>query len=124
MGVIRTHTERLEKVIDAGVELRHNMRVKTETKSQIIAKQRETILNQAEMINELEKELKQLRLQVTEKQEARQLILDEKKQDKLLKLSRYKEEVVKLNRLVTRMKKYIKRHNGGTMPEDWKWGDE
>lgn len=124
MGVIRTHTERLEKVIDAGVELRHNMRVKSETKSQIIARQRETILNQSEMINDMEKELKQLRLQVTEKQQARQLILDEKKQDKLLKLSRHKEEVVKLNGLVTRMKKYIKRQNGGVMPEDWKWGDE
>lgn len=124
MGVIRTHTERLEKVIEAGIDLRHDMRVKTETKSQIIAKQRETILNQSEMINDMEKELKQLRLQVTEKQQARQMVLDEKKQDKLLKLSRYKEEVTKLNGLVTRMKKYIKRHNGGVMPEDWKWGDE
>jgi len=124
MGVIRTHTERLEKVIEAGIDLRHHMRVKTETKSQIIAKQRETILNQSEMINDMEKELKQLRLQVTEKQQTRQLILDEKKQDKLLKLSRYKHEVLTLNALVSRMKHYIKQQNGGQMPEGWKWGDE
>lgn len=123
MGVIRTHTERLEKVIDAGIELRHNMRVKTETKSQIIAKQRETILNQAEMINDMEKELKELRLQVTEKQQVRQLLLDERKQDKLMKLSRYKHEVLELNALIRRMKHYIKQLNGGKMPDDWKWGE-
>jgi Mg2+ and Co2+ transporter CorA len=124
MGVIRTHTERLEKVIDAGVELRHSMRVKTETKSQIIAKQRETILNQSQMINELEKELKELKLEVGDKRQARQMVLDEKKQDKLLKLSRYKHEVLTLNALVSRMKHYIKQQNGGQMPEGWKWGDE
>ena len=124
MGVIRTHTERLEKVIEAGIDLRHDMRVKTETKSQIIAKQRETILNQSEMIKEMEKELKELRILATEKAHLRQMVLDDKKQDKLLKLSRCKHEVLTLNALVRRMKHYIKQQNGGQMPEGWKWGDE
>lgn len=123
MKAVRIYTERLEKVIDAGVELRHNMRIKTETKSQIIEKQRETILNQSKMINEMEKELKELRQVVTEKQQSRKMILDEKKQDKLLKLSRYKSEVLALNALARRMRQYIKKQNGGQMPDDWEWGE-
>jgi hypothetical protein len=124
MGVIRTHTERLEKVIDAGIELRHNMRVKTETKSQIIAKQRETILNQSEMIKEMEKELKELRILATEKAHLRQMALDDKKQDKLLHLAHAKKSFAKAQQKIKVMKSWIKNQNGGVMPDEFKWDNE
>lgn len=124
MGVIRTHTERLEKVIEAGIDLRHDMRVKTETKSQIIAKQRETILNQSEMIKEMEKELKELRILATEKAHVRQMALDDKKQDKLLKLTRTRKAYAEAQQKINAIVRWVKYQNGGVLPEDWKWGDK
>lgn len=124
MGVIRTHTERLEKIIDAGVELRHNMRVKTETKTQIIAKQRETILNQSQMINELEKEVKELTVKVDEKQHQRRMNLDEIKQHKAFQLAEHKKEIRSLKNTIRELKTYIKEQNGGTLPQEWMRGDE
>lgn len=124
MGVIRTHTERLEKVIEAGIDLRHDMRVKTETKTQIIAKQRETILNQSEMIKEMEKELKELRILATEKAHLRQMALDDKKQDKLLKLTQGRKGYTEAQQTIKAITRWVKYHNGGILPEEWKWGDK
>lgn len=64
-GVVmhRTYTEKLEKVINVGIDLRHKMRIKNETQASVIDAQRSRIIdlqNEVERLNyELSKKPKE-----------------------------------------------------------------
>lgn len=50
----RTYTEKLEKVINVGIDLRHKMRIKNETQASVIDAQRSRIIdlqNEVERLN-------------------------------------------------------------------------
>ena len=101
--VKRTYTEKLERVINIGVDLRNSMRVKSENQQSIIKAQ-------AVRINDLES---QLAVAKQEKKEKKAAKIDYK--SRLEKLhDRYERQEEYLQKL----KDYIKSHNNGLMPDE------
>lgn len=99
----RTYTEKLERVINIGVDLRHSMRVKSENQQSIIKAQ-------AVRINDLES---QLAVAKKEKKEKKAAKIDYK--SRLEKLhERYEQQEEYLQKL----KNYIKSHNNDVMPDE------
>lgn len=93
----RTYTEKLERVISTGVDLRHMMRIKSENKDSIIRQQAGTI-------KRLENELEQARVSRNESAKLKG------RMDKLQ--ARHDDQELYLQRL----KNYIKERNNGEMP--------
>lgn len=115
------HAERLMRLIDDGVEIRHNMRVKSATKDAVIKAQRETILNQSAIINDMDKQVKELKslnkglnTRLTTAIDAREKSSAALKEKKNL----IRTQAINLRK----MKEWIEEHNGGQMPEGWIWG--
>lgn len=99
----RTYTEKLERVINIGVDLRHSTRVKSENQQSIIKAQ-------AVRINDLES---QLAVAKKEKKKKKAAKIDYKSRFEKLH-ERYERQEEYLQKL----KDYIKGHNDGAMPDE------
>lgn len=107
---VRVYTEKLEKVIDIGVELRHQMRIKNENKDVIIRAQ-------GERIKQLEQQVESLKVVKGEKQ---MVIRQQREQLILPKFEGLKVRYENQEAYCVRLKQYIRDHNDGQLPEELK----
>ncbi len=114
----RTYTERLEKVIDLGIDLRHQMRLKSENKDAIIRAQ-------AERIKQLEQSVADIKAAHDERikrfeQSVNDLRIEKKQRVVTPKQKKLKEQYDKQEVYTGRLKQWIRDRNDGRMPEELK----
>lgn len=106
--LVRTYTEKLENVINRGVDLRHQMRVKIESKDAIIRTQAIRIQQLEEQIETLKDDKRAKKLESAKAE--RELEINTPKYKKLLQ--RYEDQ----EQFTQRLKSWVKERNGGVLP--------